>query len=129
MAEGFKRLGIDLDFLVQGRNSLPPMQAIRRQSLTPEEAFKGILSDPEVRRRLRNTLKGFGLLYFSHHLYLAPGDHHDPMIAALEDESVEFLEIVGFRGSSKTTWGSLITPTFFALEKAQEYGVKPSVEP
>jgi predicted phage terminase large subunit-like protein len=88
---------------------------------SPEQAFKGILSDPEVRRQLRKSLKGFGLLYFSHHLYLAPGEHHDPMIAAMEDPAIEFLEVIGFRGSSKTTWGSLITPIYFALEKRDAY--------
>ena len=60
-------------------------------------------------------------MYFSHHLYLAPGEHHDPMIEAMEDPDVSFLEVIGFRGSSKTTWGSLITPIFLALEMKDEY--------
>jgi hypothetical protein len=29
---------------------------------------------------------------------------------------VEFLEIIGFRGCSKTPWSSLVMPTYFALE-------------
>src|SRR5664280_2971563 len=88
---------------------------------TPEQAFKGILSDPAVRREIRKKLIGFGLLYFPHHLYLAPGEFHAEMLAALEDPSAEFLEIIGFRGCSKTTWGSLILPVFCALEKPDEY--------
>jgi hypothetical protein len=36
-----------------------------------------------------------------------PGDFHDEMIGALEDPGIEFLEVIGFRGCSKTTWGSL----------------------
>jgi hypothetical protein len=60
-------------------------------------------------------------LYFHHHLYLPPGDFHDEMISALADPLVEFLEVIGFRGSSKTTWGSLILPAYLALEKGDEY--------
>jgi phage terminase large subunit-like protein len=99
----------------------PTILTTPRLPLTPEQAFKGALSDPEVRKQLRKTLKGFGLLYFSHHLYLAPGEHHDPMIAAMEDSLIEFLEVIGFRACSKTTFGSLITPTYFALERPEEY--------
>jgi phage terminase large subunit-like protein len=84
---------------------------------TADEDFKALLSDPEVRKQLRRRLKTFGLLYFPHHLYLPPGDFHDEMIAALEDPGEEFVEIIGFRGSSKSTWGSLILPIFLALEK------------
>jgi len=88
---------------------------------TPEQAFKGLLSNPEVRKEIRKKLIGFGLLYFPHHLYLPPGDFHAEMLAALEDPSEEFLEIIGFRGCTKTTWGSLILPIFCALEKPEEY--------
>jgi predicted phage terminase large subunit-like protein len=88
---------------------------------TLDKEFQQLLSDPEIRRQLRKTLKGFGLLYFPHHLYLPPGEHHDPMISAMEDPSIEFLEVIGFRGCSKTTWGSLILPIYWALEQPQEY--------
>jgi len=43
------------------------------------------------------------------------------MIAALESDIDDFVEIIGFRGCSKTTWGLLITPIFFALEKSAHY--------
>jgi phage terminase large subunit-like protein len=89
--------------------------------LSAHKEFEGLLSDPEVRRQLRKTLKGFGLLYFSHHLYLPPGQFHDELIAALESPDEEFVEIIGFRGSSKTTWGSLVLPIFYALELKEEY--------
>jgi len=85
------------------------------------EAFPQIFQDPTIRAQIRKTLKGFGLLYLNHHLYLPPGQFHDEMITALESETDEFVEIIGFRGSSKTTWGSLILPIFLALEKAQDY--------
>jgi hypothetical protein len=94
------------------------------QPILPQTAYKefeGLLSDPEVRKQLRKTLKGFGLLYFAHHLYLSPGDFHDEMIGALEDPNIEFLEVIGFRGCSKTTWGSLILPIFLALEKIEHF--------
>jgi hypothetical protein len=54
------------------------------QPLALDKEFQALLSDPDIRRQLRRTLKGFGL-YFAHHLYLPPGDHHDQMIQALED--------------------------------------------
>lgn len=98
------------------------MQPTTIPQRTADKEFEGLLSDPEIRRQLRKTLKGFGLLYFSHHLYLAPGDFHDEMIAALESETDEFLEVIGFRGSSKSTWGSLILPIYLALEKSADYG-------
>jgi predicted phage terminase large subunit-like protein len=43
------------------------------------------------------------------------------MIAAMDDDLIEFLEVIGFRGCSKTTFGSLIVPIYFALEKSAEY--------
>jgi hypothetical protein len=43
------------------------------------------------------------------------------MIGALEDPGIEFLEVIGFRGCSKTTWGSLILPCFLALEKTEPF--------
>jgi predicted phage terminase large subunit-like protein len=91
------------------------------QPPTLDTEFQRLLSDPDIRKQLRRTLKGFGLLYFPHHIYLPPGEHHEPMIAALESDLDEFVEIIGFRGCSKTTWASLITPTFFALERPEDY--------
>jgi hypothetical protein len=82
------------------------------QPTTADKEFEGLLSDPEIRRQLRKTLKGFGLLYFSHHLYLAPGEFHDEMISALEDPAIEFLRssafaaaqrVPGARSSSRST--------------------------
>jgi hypothetical protein len=43
------------------------------------------------------------------------------MIVAMEDQSIEFLMVEDFRDCSKTTWGSLILPTFWALEQLQGY--------
>jgi hypothetical protein len=43
------------------------------------------------------------------------------MIGALEDPGIEFLEVIGFRGCSKTTWGLLILPCFLALEKIEPF--------
>src|ERR1700732_3648683 len=84
-----------------------PLQA-PPQPISADKEFQQLLSDPVVRAQLRKTLKGFGLVYFPHHLYLPPGEHHDPMLAAMEHGDIEFLEVIGFRGCSKTTWGSLI---------------------
>jgi predicted phage terminase large subunit-like protein len=88
---------------------------------TPHDWASPVFGDPTIRRELRKTLKGFGLLYFPHHLYLPPGEFHPEMVDALEDDDTEFLEIIGFRGCSKSTWGSLILPIFLALEKSDQY--------
>src|ERR1700685_3789576 len=93
------------------------------EARTAEKQFQQLLSDPAFRKQLRKTLKGFGLLYFPHHLNLPPGEFHDEMVSALgsTESDDEFLEIIGFRGSSKTTWGSLILPIYQALELPELY--------
>ena len=68
-------------------------QTILPQQQSAHKEFEGLLSDSVIRSKLRKTLKGFGLHYFAHHLYLSPGDFHDEMIGALEDPGIEFLEI------------------------------------
>ena len=60
-------------------------QTILPQQQSAHKEFEGLLSDSVIRSKLRKTLKGFGLHYFAHHLYLSPGDFHDEMIGALED--------------------------------------------
>ena len=70
------------------QETLPP--------LTAHKGFEALLSDPAIRKQLRRKLKAFGLLYFPHHICLPPGVHHEPMISAMEDPSIEFLEVIGF---------------------------------
>lgn len=96
-------------------------QATPPQPNTAEQLFPEIFHDPNVRRQLRKTLKGFGLLYLNHHLYLPPGEFHEEMVSALGNPDDKFVEVIGFRGCTKTTWGSLILPIYLALEKADEY--------
>ena len=75
----------------------------------------------EERKKLRQTLLGFGLLYFRHHLYLAPAKYHTLLVGSLDDEKIDMLEIIGHRGSTKSTWGSLIYPIYMALEHPDIY--------
>ena len=92
-----------------------------RQPNSPDEQIEAVIEDYESRREFAKSLLGFGLIYFSHYLYLPPGDFHKELISALEDFSIDLLEVIGFRGSSKTVWGSLITPIWLALEHADRF--------
>lgn len=79
------------------------------------------MQDKTYRLKLSQSLLGFGLTYMSHHLYLPPGDHHKEMVDAFGDVSIEMLEVIGFRGCTKSTWGSLILPIWAALVKPELY--------
>src|SRR5216684_1192294 len=97
------------------------MRLKTRQPNNPDEHLEALIDDYASRREFAKSLLGFGLIYFSHYLYLEPGDFHQELIAALEDFSIDLLEVIGFRGSSKTVWGSLIFPIWLALEHFDEY--------
>jgi len=75
----------------------------------------------EYRLKLSQSLLGFGLTYMPHHLYLPPGEHHKEMVEAFGDMSIEMLEVIGFRGCTKSTWGTLILPIWAALTKPELY--------
>lgn len=79
------------------------------------------LDDERYRKALRKTFAGFCLLYLPHHFNLAPGNFHQALMAALSDDTIRFLEVVGFRGSAKSTLGSLAFPLYAALEKPKRY--------
>lgn len=81
------------------------------------------LANPDVRRFIvdRFGLAGFCLVYLSHHFDLEPADFHPELVEIFEDPEEEMVEVVGFRGSAKSTYGSLAVPLYFALEHKHDF--------
>jgi predicted phage terminase large subunit-like protein len=80
-----------------------------------------LVDDPEIRRAAAKTLKGFCLTYLPHHFPADLSDFFDDMAHALEDYDLKRLEIIGFRGSAKSTMASLALPLWAALEHPDKY--------
>lgn len=74
-----------------------------------------------MRRKLAKTLKGFCLVYLSHYLNIPPADFHSELLDMLGDRNEKMVEILGFRGSAKSTFGSLALPLWAALEYPKLY--------
>lgn len=66
-------------------------------------------------------LLGFLLVYLPHYVQMAPAEFHPELINYLENPLERFLLVVGFRGSAKSTFGSLALPVYTALEKSDIY--------
>ncbi len=79
------------------------------------------LDDYETRRKMARTLKGFCLVYLPHYLKIAPADFHSELLDVLGDPNEMMIEILGFRGSAKSTFGSLALPIWAALEYPKLY--------
>jgi len=79
------------------------------------------LNDYEIRRNLAKTLRGFCIVYLSHHLAMKPADFHVELMDILGDPNERMIEILGFRGSAKSTFGSLALPLWAALEYPEQY--------
>jgi hypothetical protein len=80
-----------------------------------------LVDDPEIRRAAAKTLKGFCLTYLPHHFPADLSEFFDEMARALEDYDLKRLEIIGFRGSAKSTMASLALVQWAALEHADKY--------
>lgn len=81
----------------------------------------GFLEDPGLRAELRKTFLGFCLLYLPHYFSLPPGTFHRELVDTLGNHDIKRLEIVGFRGSAKSTAASLALPLWAALEHPDRY--------
>lgn len=81
------------------------------------------LSNPDTRRYIveQYGLAGFTWVYLSHHFNLEPADFHPELIDVFEDPAQEMVNIIGFRGSAKSTYGSLAVPLYFALEHKHDF--------
>ncbi len=84
-------------------------------------ALERLVDDPEIRRAAAKTLKGFCLTYLPHHFPADLSDFFDEMASALQDYDAKRLEIIGFRGSVKSTMASLALVLWAALEHPDQY--------
>lgn len=93
------------------------MELSRTQNLllTPEQARQAI-DNPEMRKEMSASLLGFSILYLPHYFTLPPADFHPELFSLMEDQSKKFLNVVGFRGSAKSTIASLALPLWASLE-------------
>lgn len=80
-----------------------------------------LLDDFDFRREARKTFYGFCLIYLPHYFELEPAEFHPELIFSLEDFTIKFLEIVGYRGSAKSTYGSLAFVLYASLERPDLY--------
>jgi hypothetical protein len=92
----------------------PPRQA---QKLLSEAFFDSY----DARRASAQSLLGFSLIYLSSYLTDPPAAFHLELLRSLEDPALTRLLIIGFRGSSKSTFGSLALPFWAALEHTKEF--------
>lgn len=72
------------------------------------------------RRETAKSLIGFCLIYLPHYFFLEPAEFHKELFREIENPANRFLEIIGFRGSAKSTIGSLALPLWAALEHPNE---------
>jgi hypothetical protein len=79
------------------------------------------LADPGFRAEIRATLSGWKLIYLSHYLTLPPPEFSTELDGLLQDDSIPFLSIIGFRGSSKSSSGTAALPLYLALEKPDQF--------
>jgi phage terminase large subunit-like protein len=75
----------------------------------------------EGRKESRKFLLGFSLVYLTGYFTDPPALFHPELIRALESESERRVLILGFRGSGKSTFGSLALPLWAALEYPDKY--------
>jgi phage terminase large subunit-like protein len=85
---------------------------------TPPESF---FESHEARREASKSLLGFSLVYLTGYFTERPASFHSELIHALEDDNDRRLEIIGFRGSGKSIFGSLALPLWAALEYPKKY--------
>jgi predicted phage terminase large subunit-like protein len=87
----------------------------------PEWWKSEFFDDYATRRSLAKTFTGFCLVYLSHYLDRAPASFHPELLLTLGNHDEKMVEIIGFRGSAKSTFGSLALPLWAALEYPDFY--------
>jgi len=81
------------------------------------------LCDSQSRRATVKRLGfyAFCFIYLPHHFNIPAADFHWTLMEALDDPRILRLEIIGFRGSAKSTIASLAYPIYEALEHPDIY--------
>jgi hypothetical protein len=96
------------------------MLELLKPAIDPSLLIDGI-DDQEVRKELAKQFKYFCLIYLPHYFELAPADFFEELIANLEDDDIDALEIIGFRGSAKSTFVGTAYILYSALVKPELY--------
>lgn len=89
-------------------------------TLTRAQA-SALVGDYNYRKKAAKTLFGFCITYLNHYFNLNPAIFHRELIEKLGDDKEHMLLILGFRGSAKSTFGSLALPLWAALEKKYQF--------
>lgn len=79
------------------------------------------MASADYRRLQAKTFAGFCISYLPHYFTLERATFHSELAEALSDQLIKYLLIFGFRGSAKSTFGSLALPLFAALEYPDFY--------
>ena len=74
-----------------------------------------------MRKVLRKDLAGFYATYLLKDSFKPMSQFHAKMFSVLQDPELPLVEIMGFRGSAKSTIGSLALPLWAALEHPELY--------
>lgn len=80
-----------------------------------------LIGNKQMRRDMASTLLGFSIVYLPHYLTLKPATFHHEMLGLFENAAIKFLSIIGFRGSAKSSFGSLSLPLWAALEHRADF--------
>lgn len=75
----------------------------------------------DARKESRRHLLGFSLIYLTGYFTDPPATFHSQLVHALEADADRRLLIIGFRGSGKSTFGSLALPLWAALEYPEKF--------
>lgn len=95
-------------------------KTIQPSQIDYEDAEK-LIGSYNWRCEQAGTLKGFFMAYLNHYITAPPADFHDELVEVLGDEHNRLILILGFRGSAKTTFGSLTLPLWAALEGKYQF--------
>lgn len=63
----------------------------------------------------QRNFASFFALYFPHYFLVEPAEFHKDLASLLQDSEKPQIEIIGFRGSAKTTYGCLAFPLWAAI--------------
>lgn len=90
---------------------------LENQNLFPlsRDQLGELLEKPEAWQEMGKELIYFSLIFLSHYLTLPAAAFHQELLLLLGDWRYRFLNIIGFRGSGKSSFASLALPLWATL--------------
>ena len=88
---------------------------------SPQTQNYGYIDDHYLRRELAKDFRWFCAIYLAHHFKLEPAPFHVELSSLLSNHNEKMLEVIGFRGSAKTTFSSLAFILWASLEHPKDY--------